>query len=795
LSESLPGTLNIADSILFVGSGFTRGATNIAGSSVPTGAELRAKMASLLNMEAGDFDFRDIAEALNERSPATLYNLLYESFTVAQLKSHQEIITSLPWRRIYTTNYDDALEVGLKKAGRAVRSFSYLDQKPRELWAGSVIHLHGDLRGLTEENALSRLVLGEKSYVEQQLKKSTWFSEFVRDLRFSAACFFVGYSLSDHHISALLLQDPSVTKKTYFASGAELDPITRSRLGSYGNILPIASENFGRAISGIPAPRPISDPHKLRSFVYLDPFKDKKTLLPPTADEVMRLMTFGTFNAQRCLSALPDARYLIPRKYDVGAVRKSLDAVDCVLLHSNIGNGKTLFLYILAYFLSSDGYQCFLLKPRPEIREEEIEVLRSFESPVIMIDSFIDGVALSKRILAALPGAKLVITMRTGIQDVRRHELQEALPSNRHEQDLNRLHDDDRRDFFDLLSSAGATVDDMEDTIVRARDVRDVVLTLYRNEGVRKNINDALAMRLTDGDVKRVIIMSSLLKALGQDDDAASFIRVSTGLDLYVQLRKLDEFASDMFSAGDDGVYVRSALFAEYLMAEQFEPGEVLNCAFDLIVTAVAHKSDRRYRSAMSALMQMTNLKKLLRQTPDYLLEIVGLYERLRTVAQVNDEPLFWLQYAIAMIEMGDLASAEKFIETSYARARKLPEFKTFQIDTQALRLYLLLEAGSAGSVSRVALILDKGKLVREMLGNETHRSHALRVLRDFAPFLQRRIGDLTGEERRELAALLDSLVEAVEGGAWADAAALSQNAERTAREALNSLREARSLL
>ena len=58
--------------------------------------------------------------------------------------------------------------------------------------------------------------------------------------------------------------------------------------------------------------------------------------------------------------------------------------------------------------------------------------------------------------------------------------------------------------------------------------------------------------------------------------------------------------------------------------------------------------------------------------------EIEGLHRDIG----VNNEPLFWLQYSILMMDSDDLIAAERFLGTAYARASKIHGFRTFQMDT-----------------------------------------------------------------------------------------------------------------
>ena len=214
----------------------------------------------------------------------------------------------------HNTNYDDAVEFAHLQLNKHTPSYNYDDPKPKKLVNGSVISLHGVIRSATEENILNQLILNESSYVRQHFEKSTWYDDFSRDLRFCTACFFVGYSLSDYHISALLMQSPSIpTKKLAFVTRKSYDKMLKPD-PTVGANPTIEIDGFATLCSTLPPPEPINDPYVLKSLRFIDPFKDKRTLTPPTATEIFNLVTFGSFNYQRCLATLPSADYITPRE-------------------------------------------------------------------------------------------------------------------------------------------------------------------------------------------------------------------------------------------------------------------------------------------------------------------------------------------------------------------------------------------------------------------------------------------------------------------------------------------------
>lgn len=748
---------------MFLGSGFSQSAKNIRNENLPTGRGLRDEFAKLLGVDPNAYDLKTLADEIASRQDLNLYQILYELFTVKELQPSQGYILRLPWRRIYTTNYDDAVELAYVQNPKKPPSFNYDDEKPRKLPNGSVIHLHGVIRSATEENVLDQLVLNENAYIRQHFEKSPWYDDFDRDLRFCSACFFVGYNLADHHITALLMQNPSVREKTHFVTRKICDKIFANRVEPYGTVLPIEVEGFATLCRTLPRPAPTSDPYALMAFRYLDPFKDKKTLSPPTAVEILNLVTYGTFNYQRCLSTLPGGEYVVPRQKLADEATAQLRDAHCLLVHSRLGNGKSIFLHILAHKLSEQGYRCFWCQPNPLVSQQDLELLKTFKKVVIFFDSYNTAIDLVDQFAELPPETKYIVAVRTGIQEVRMHEIQSRLPTPLKRVNLNGMQREDADAFKTLLDLSGVRESDLEQVIDRCGDFREVVVALYDHKQIKEKIRDELAPLLRERTFRNVFVASHLLKLVGQDVDAA-FLHTVTQSDAYAELAKFREIAGDMFRLDDDSVQVRSAIFSEYLIQNHLTTSDIIECVYLIIVEAVKRKVERRYQAILSSLMRFSTLDRALRNDPNRISSLLGLFDRLHRDIDVNQEPLFWLQYSILMTVADDLPAAEGFIRTAYARAAANPGFKTFQIDTYALRLLLMIEqrAKDGNKVSRFDQIIEKIERVRSMIGDESRRFHAIQVLEGIEPFVAARVSALSIAEKNSLVYHLNFLTDSL---------------------------------
>lgn len=758
-----PVELDSRRCILFLGSGFSQLAKNIRGDNLPTGDQLRMRLAKLLELDPTKYDLKVLADEVASREDLDLYQTLYELYTIKELHSAQDTILQLPWMRIYTTNFDDAVEFASIKNSSNLQSYDYNDEKPRKLQYGSVIHLHGTIQRTTQNNVLDQLVLNENAYIRQHFEKSSWYDDFVRDLRFCSACFFVGYSLSDYHISALLMQNPSVSDKTYFITPENPDSILSKRVMEYGKVLPIEVEGFAHLCRTLPPPPPASDPTALKAFKFLDPLKDKKSHTKPTANEILNLVTYGNFNDQRCLSTLPSGDYVVPRHQISDEALNLAQKARTLLVHSRIGNGKSIFLYILAHKLSEQGYRSFLLKSNPLVTQQDLDVLKTFNKVALFFDSYDDAISNFHNFTDLPDSTKFIVAIRTGIQEVRLHEITTKLPTPLQRIDLNGMRRDDINAFNVLLDKSGIQTSKLGNLISQCSDFRDVVLTIYNNTDIAKKIEKELTPVMQDESFMKVFVASHLLKSAGQDFDAA-FLRTITQCDAYMEMAKFRETALDIFNLDEDAIQIRSAIFSEYIIQNYLKTADIIESAYSIITEAIRRKEERRYRSISSNLMRFSFLNRALRNDPESDNALMGLYERLRHDITVNNEPYFWLQYSILMDATDNLAAAEKFIDTAYDRATMISGFKTFQIDTYALGLLLRIEKSGAdqNSVQRFDQIIEKIERVRSMIGNESHRFHAYKALEGIEPFISARIKVLSTPEKNSLVYHLNFLISAL---------------------------------
>jgi hypothetical protein len=134
--------------VLFTGAGFSLGAVNVAGDSLPSALKLTRLLWEIC-YPGVPFDettqLQDIYDAALQQHRAKTESLLRHSFTVGpeRCPDYYRRLFAMPWSRIYTLNIDDLAEkVSGNTHGRPMKSVSATSQRFGELneKALSIIH-------------------------------------------------------------------------------------------------------------------------------------------------------------------------------------------------------------------------------------------------------------------------------------------------------------------------------------------------------------------------------------------------------------------------------------------------------------------------------------------------------------------------------------------------------------------------------------------------------------------------------------------------------------------------------
>jgi hypothetical protein len=623
--------------------------------------------------------------------------------------------------------------------------FSFDEQRPKSLPNSFAVYLHGSIRKANEENAESQLILNSRSYDLIARDHPTWFYEFQRDRRAFDACFFMGFSLGDHHITGLMAGGEISASHTHFITRNPPNASLVKRAPPYGMIEPIGFDGFAALSKSLPPPPKPANLRSLQSFKYLHRGIDAKPLVEPTPIEIINLVTFGTFSQSRFFNTKSDDSYVTRRSKNVESALNLLKGNRTVLVHSRIGNGKSVFTSILARVASDGGYKCLQWRRAGRRLAQDLEVIRAEGRALIIFDDYDAAIQNIERIAADVPEAKFVVTIRSGQQDVRLHEVLAKLPQPLKRVNLDPFDDDDKVQLRAILNRAGARSEAFDKTIDSSREIREIVTQLYNHAQIRDKIT--ISIEKLSPEMVRIITLACLVKWAGVEMDDTDLQELAD-CDVYAEIRNSGGIGADFLSQNDDRVEMRSGPLSEYLIQRVLSPKQVLESCYAITTTSTRRKNDRVHRRLAAELMKFSTLQRFMKFHPSVDRDLERHYTNLSNDKNVNEEPLFWLQYAIFM-KTTDIAKARYFLNTSYEHAKAKVGFKTFQIDTQALSIYLLEEIQSRSvSVEGLENILAAITTVSDMISDQSHRQYAIEVIGEIPAFLAARQSALKNEEK-----------------------------------------------
>jgi hypothetical protein len=274
---------------------------------------------------------------------------LRKEFTIIETTDTQAKILSIPWHFIITTNYDSAIEISIKRNARYLVKSATLSDNIKNINDGSAkvcLHLNGYIERLNEQTINDEFKLTSRSY-DRKIDASPWMSIIRDEIRFATVVFFVGYSMYDIDVRRLLVANRISQDKCIFIQAKDLDKVIERRLSLFGDVVKIDSDGFASRIDKITASHsPVSVPDKIGNAFheYKLPVGNR---IPASASDFYNLLFLGNYS----FGFNADAPYLLDRESTQMLFNMTLKG-SCLIIHSYVGNGKSLLLDNIAAYAS-----------------------------------------------------------------------------------------------------------------------------------------------------------------------------------------------------------------------------------------------------------------------------------------------------------------------------------------------------------------------------------------------------------------------------------------------------------
>src|SRR6266498_1087189 len=240
------------NAILFTGAGFSIDAQNLRGTSFKTGSQLSEYLSGLVDIDEKLTLDAAAEEFISVNGKDELIKELHNEFTAKTITSFQSQIAQIPWKRVYTTNYDNVLEKAYAENGKKLSPIVSSDNiRDVPLNKTVCVHLNGWIDDLDRSTLMSEFKLTETSYLTTSIESSPWGTLFRDDIRSARSVFFVGYSLADLDIKRLLIESETLREKCFFVLGNSPGKATTRICSKFGQVTNLDVSAFATEIQNI----------------------------------------------------------------------------------------------------------------------------------------------------------------------------------------------------------------------------------------------------------------------------------------------------------------------------------------------------------------------------------------------------------------------------------------------------------------------------------------------------------------------------------------------------------------
>lgn len=685
------------NAVLFLGAGASYGAKNYLGKGFPS-SEVLANMLcpGESNLEQAAELYIDQKEEEGFDGRAELIKVLIPEFRCKTYSPDQETLITLPWQRIYTTNYDDIVEFACKERSLGIKSVTTKDSvvncnRNADLLC---VHINGSINALNKESLYSDFKLSATSYNTDTFAKSEWAEFFRNDIESNACVIFIGFSMQkDLDIKRIIYENPK--EKFIFIVGKNERENDIKIMKKYGDVYAIGLEGFIEEYKKIAQEY---KPHKRYSssfdFTNFRKIEKNQFVQAASAKAVRDFYVFGKYCKELLHKEGGTYKSIVKRSAVDKIVSDIKRGVKGIFIHSDIGNGKTEVLKQI-YNELVDIYDIFEIVGNNACIYKEIEVICSdTKKKIIVIEDFFNyyNAFSALQRYNQYDNITFIFTSRSSIF-LSRSESFIINPVKVY--DLNSLDTIEQNNLARILTLYGflpRSQRNIKEYIKGdcSKKLSSVVLSIFDHSEISRNILEGIEkIEKEDKEAFRILLFLIISRTMSLDLSLRETLKL-LDISTYTYDFRKNKLVNEFIDWSDGNAKIKSAVLSMWILQKLNYSKQV----FDLLVFAAKTADtyfavNKLYTAFLGNIISFKHLRFVLKQfqmsKEEQLLIINQFYESIKELKYYNGKYYFWLQYAMSSIELEDYVSAELHLNTAYSYLDK--EMTPFEIDNQYARL------------------------------------------------------------------------------------------------------------
>lgn len=705
----------------------------------------------------------------------SVFDTLRQNLTAQSVDPKLASLYRLPWRRIYTTNYDDAIQIARNKI-QPTNSCT-LENGTENARIGTVLHINGKLSNVSPASIEKELSLSDRSYADRNLERSSWYGYLSRDLESARSVIFIGYSLYDLDISRLVFST-DISEKTFFFVSPTVDEIEEETISLYGQTPGGGVFNLLETVTDALADyRPIS---KVSRYTYLKEIGKGDANLSKEPSRILDAqMVFGILPERQVIDAAPvfsDRQYIIQRdqaKKAIESINRGLFR-DIVITGEFVSGKSATALSITGDFIRR-GYKAYFATHGPHLSEELADLATKDDRIVVVFE----GYSTLKRTILEYARRRharhrLIITEQAVQHELHGDFLHEpALAGQFYEVILDRIVEPDARSFAELLDfggywreRSGASDEANAHYIVRKLDASlyRLLVEIVESTDVQRRIDGLLAPILTNRRATEVFVAACIVNVLGVNFRISDWVGAFDSQYAQSVLRNYSNELRYFLLVQSGNVFPRSGLLSSFILRRVPEKNIVLDAALKLFkVAAKERKPFDMYDDVFVRLMQFNRLQPIMSGDSEKEL-ILSFYEQIRPLSGTHKNPDYWLQLGIAGTALDELDIAGDAFETAYAKEEKEARPKFKKIDNYYNRYLLAYAASLADSQDAYEMFVEATKGLTRQMFLEDNRHYPFKSGRMYGEIAKKHFRNWRPDQREnfisETRAIRDKAIE-----------------------------------